>query len=553
MPSPQKPQSGLASGNVTASNEKREPPSPADQSPAAIRDARRQRRLESGIEKTHLWDVNNTPVSGAASSVSAHPTNMETGNQSDKGKYPSVPHGAGNQTKAPALTGAEDFIEIKSEYEPSAELTAQLENTGAIQNDDFIHTVELTLIPPPSWGSVLSKGKKFPDPTNLGIQAGLKTTITGFAKLKKGEAISMIQKRMEKRQGSSPPMVTFALNFQNSANVENLIKASASLFKTWKGFECHFRLPVVIRDDATRFTIDFFDQCDPNLGNVPLSEYLLALDQAGMVPGAYVEGSMKVVCNQLDNGTFDLQQRVEFYVYNQFLTDHGSDEFGEEYKVNDIMVFPPLVSIACPPQSILWQDSAGQVKHRKVYKPDHCTECWGPKHNKKKCIYFGYCRICLQIVKDLPNKGHKHCCTLGVDGMVKQDFIRKSYKKVVAAPPEAPPLNKEEQIRVKKSNSVIQVRLNALKQKRADAAAREEAAKKAKTKVILLIYYILMMCRNEYGMEPGTCRDEMPLMFELLIKEKYKLILKKLHKKNRKINIYCHDVMLWQPKVIPNG
>ena len=62
-----------------------------------------------------------------------------------------------------------------------------------------------------------------------------------------------------------------------------------------------------------------------------------------------------------------------------------------------------------------------------------------------------------------------------------------------------------------------------------------------------------MMCRNEYKMEPGTCRDEMPLMFELLIKEKYKLILKKLHKKNRKINIYCHDVMLWQPKVIPNG
>ena len=144
---------------------------------------------------------------------------------------------------------------------------------------------------------------------------------------------------------------------------------------------------------ARAFTIDFFDHVDPNMGSVPLSEYLIALDQAGMVPGAFVEGTMKVVCIQLDNGTYDLQKRVEFYVYNQFLTEHGSEEFGENYKLDGKTIFPPLVSIACPPYVVLWEDSMGQIKHRKIFKPDCCTECWGQKHKKAECIYNGFCRI----------------------------------------------------------------------------------------------------------------------------------------------------------------
>ena len=81
----------------------------------------------------------------------------------------------------------------------------------------------------------------------------------------------------------------------------------------------------------------------------------------------------------------------------------------------------PMVKIQQPPAAMEIQmpDSSGVV-FKRFRLVGCCKHCLGPPHLRQKkqrsvkCIYDGFCRICLAQLDALPNAGRGHVCTQGV-------------------------------------------------------------------------------------------------------------------------------------------
>ena len=192
-------------------------------------------------------------------------------------------------------------------------------------------------------------------------------------------------------------------------------------------------------------TFEFRAIVDPNKGPAALSQTRDVLVDCGLDPES-LRGGVEVKTNATAVG----KQATSFnqiMVSGNYCTNHGSQQpamvVGPDavpvqktihFNGKDIPV--PQNPILDPISQFVFEDSNGFINHHKIEKVDHCKYCWGPRHPQARgkgakpfmCIYFNFCRMCLQYLPALPHKGHKHACNAGILAMPKPKRYAPAYQ-----------------------------------------------------------------------------------------------------------------------------
>jgi hypothetical protein len=270
---------------------------------------------------------------------------------------------------------------------------------------------------------------------------------------------------------------------------------------TFRKYDCRW-FNDVEADDATTTTFVFDELPSRHLESqqqLSAEVYKQQLVAAGLPEDAIKPGSLMRQFKILDTGIKMYGKQWEFKVLNSYLDNLGSTaEDPVPFYHNGKQIPRPRDAIMFPPQAFMILDSLDQLHHRSISIKKGCQRCWGPHHTK--CLYYKWCKTCLEYLPTLGEKGFKHCCSMGVEGMKKTEMIRiqKPEKPKVVIP-----LDEAQELIKAQHQRAIQARLLRLQEKRAANKQRNQeqkdareasGAKRAKPTVSELIILLTCFC-----------------------------------------------------------
>lgn len=165
-------------------------------------------------------------------------------------------------------------------------------------------------------------------------------------------------------------------------------------------------------------------QTKDNLSNPPpLSQYVNCLATAGLeiedVMEEFHMGYRPGETNKNDSKVFE--DFLYFKLKPESCENHGSTQVVtiKDPNGDEIETRIPATPINYPPPNIVVVDFKGVVHVRPVQKlGDFCRHCLGEGQCvKDSCLYFGRCRACMVMFKDMKNNGKRHFCIEGMESI----------------------------------------------------------------------------------------------------------------------------------------